>query len=127
MDAGEFDPVRVRSLRAESLRKLDQRIIDAFVRAQANLGLTSRSEFARLMNQATGGHGPDTSTFNKWANGSVVPPAWALLLAAQVSGLTTDQLLDETPTVAAPSPEFMARLGRVEKQVERILPLAEEL
>ncbi len=114
MNADQSDP------RAESLRDLDRRIIDALVRAQAHLGLPSRSEFARLMDQATGGAGPDVSTFNKWANGSVRPPAWALYLAARVSGLTTAQLLEEAKTGEEPQPEHVARIARNEREIAEL-------
>lgn len=111
MDAGESD------LRAESLRDLDRRVIDALVRARAHLGLSSRAEFAKLLDQATGGHGPDVSTYNKWENGSVRPPAWVLVLAADLS---TRRLLEESGVDEKPQPEHVARIARLERELAEL-------
>src|SRR5207253_4466884 len=99
------------------LRELDRHVIDALVRARAHLGLSSRAEFAKLLDQATGGHGPDVSTYNKWENGSVRPPAWALLLAAELS---TGRLLEEPEANEKPLPEHVARIARLEREIDEL-------
>lgn len=126
-------------LRPESLRVIDQRIIDALVRARAHLGLESRVEMARLMQKETQSKWPDISTYNRWEEGTRRIPADALWVVAEVTKyapegrLTTAQLLDEPEGASKPQSEYLARIARtekhiarIEKRVARLIPLVEQ-
>lgn len=111
------------------LHVLNEQAVNALVRARAHLGLEHRIDFAQLLKQATGGQGPDVSSYNRWEDGRRRVPAWALILAARVvsqrSGepISVSQLLEESEGEGKPQPEHVARLARIERDMTELTKL----
>ena len=112
MDAGED------ALRADSLDAVDQQIIDALVRAREHMGWRHRVQMAEAL-------GVDPSTYNRWEEGTRRVPARALIRVAQVSGLSISRLLEQPESGERPRPEYMARLTRMEKQLDELTELVQ--
>lgn len=121
------------------LREVNEALANALLRARTTyLGLSSGSAMAVLMNEATGGEGPDISTYDRWEGKRRRVPGWALVVAAQVVSqqlgqqVTVSQLLEE-PASDQPLPqsEFNARFRRLEREVaslgEIVNPLVADL
>lgn len=74
----------------------NKRAIQALQRAQALSGARSAVAFARLLADRTGGS-PSASAYRRWISGEAVVPAWALGVAADVIGITVEELVGADP------------------------------
>src|ERR1700736_3434835 len=71
------------------IKARNRKVRDALIRARGHLGIRDRAVFARVLNEATNGEGPDESTYNRWEHEeNWIIPGWALDVAAEVTGLT---------------------------------------
>lgn len=97
----------------------NQRAISALQRAQTLSGARSAVAFARLLADRTGGS-PSASAYRRWISAEAVVPAWALGAAADVVGVTVEELVGGEPS--APAPDEWRRgvedaLGRLEGEM----------
>jgi hypothetical protein len=98
----------------------NRRAIAALRQAQRASGARSATAFARLMaDQASGS--PSASTYRRWITGEAVVPAWALQLAAEVAGLTLQQLVADPGSSDASPDDWRSRveaaIGRLESEM----------
>jgi hypothetical protein len=97
----------------------NQRAIDALQRAQALSGVRSAVAFARLLAERAGGS-PSASAYRRWITGEAVVPAWALGVAAEVVGLTVEELVSRESAAATPDEwrrDVDDSLGRLEAEM----------
>lgn len=97
----------------------NQRAIDALQRAQAMSSARSAVAFARLLADRAGGS-PSASAYRRWITGEAVVPAWALGVAAEVVGMTVEELVSGESAAAAPDQwrrEVDDALGRLEAEM----------
>jgi hypothetical protein len=97
----------------------NRRAIDALRHAQQASGARSANAFARQMADRANGS-PSASTYRRWITGEAIVPAWALQVAAEVTGLSLHTLL-EPHEVDAPPDGWRARvedaIGRLESEM----------
>lgn len=78
----------------------NQRAINALQRAQSLSGARSAVAFARLLAERTAG-APSASAYRRWINAEATVPAWALGVAAEVVGVSVEELLGGEPANTA--------------------------
>jgi hypothetical protein len=97
----------------------NQRAIEALQRAQALSSARSAVAFARLLAERAGGS-PSASAYRRWITGEAVVPAWALGVAAEVVGMTVEELVSGESAAATPDEwrrEVGDALGRLEAEM----------
>ena len=97
----------------------NQRAIDALQRAQGLSGARSAVAFARRLAERAGGS-PSASAYRRWITGEAIVPAWALGVAADVVGITVEELVSGESSVAV-SNDWRVRvedaIGRLESEM----------
>lgn len=82
--------------------------------------MRSATSFARLLAERADGS-PSASAYRRWITGEAVVPAWALGLAAEVVGVTVQELLDGTDGTETASSswqvEMTEAIGRLEAEL----------
>jgi hypothetical protein len=97
----------------------NQRAISALQRAQSLSGARSAVAFARLLADRAGGS-PSASAYRRWITAEAVVPAWALGVAADVVGVTVEELVGEDPAASAPDQwrrQLEDAVGRLEDEM----------
>jgi hypothetical protein len=98
----------------------NRRAIAALRQAQQASGARSATAFARLLADHANGS-PSASTYRRWITGEAIVPAWALQLAAEVAGLSVQQLLAGPGSDEAFADDWRLRvedaIGRLESEM----------
>jgi hypothetical protein len=98
----------------------NRRAIAALRHAQALSGVRSATSFSRTLAERSGGS-PSPSAYRRWITGEAVVPAWALDVAAEVVGITVQDLLDGgAGTGSGPDrwrAEMVEAIGRLEAEM----------
>jgi hypothetical protein len=98
----------------------NRRAIAALRQAQQASSARSATAFARLMADKANGS-PSASTYRRWITGEAIVPAWALELAAEVAGLSLQQLVAAPGSGDVAPDDWRSRvddaIGRLESEM----------
>jgi hypothetical protein len=95
----------------------NQRAVAALERAQARSGAGSANAFARLLAERASGS-PSASTYRRWIAREATVPAWALDVAAEVTGTTVDGLFHDAQRTESGRPPLDSVLARMQQGLD---------
>ncbi len=102
-----------------AVEQYNRRVAQAMERAQRAFGVRSDEAFSRALADRVGGS-PAGSTYRRWLQEQQVVPGWALVAAAELTGLSLDALVGQGDDTQHSEPAVLGRLDELQRQVEAL-------